>query len=306
MKHVLSFSDFSGEELTGLVRLALEIKRHPERFAGRMAGRWLLMLFQKTSTRTRISFEMGMKNLGGDSLVMDWDKSNFSISPIRYEARYVSRHADVIMARLKSHQDVAALAEFSSIPVINGCDDKFHPCQALADLLTVYETSGGFEGQTVTYTGIHNNVVNSLAEACTKVGLKLILVTPEMNPAAAEVAQMDAWKASGWVETLDDLRTAAERSQYVYTDTWVDMEYFYDPDYQEEKERRIAKMLPYQLNQENLGASTAYILHDMPVHPGYEISEDMVESPRSLIYQQAENRMYAQQALMLHLLELDT
>lgn len=302
MKHVLTFDNFSGDELSSIIRLAHKIKQNPSQYAKRLEDRWLLLMFQKTSTRTRISFEVGMKKLGGNAVVMDWDSSNFAISPIRYEAQYVARHMDMVMARLKSHDDTMALAEFASIPIINGCDDKFHPCQALADLLTVYETAGGFEDQTITFTGIHNNVANSLAEACSKVGLRLILVTPESSPAAAEASNMEAWKASGWVEQMESLREAAEQSQFVYTDTWIDMEFFNDASYQAEKERRIKKMLPYQLSAENLGASQAYIMHDMPIHPGYEISADLVESPRSVIYQQAENRMYAQQALMLTLM----
>ncbi len=302
MKHLLSLEDFTSEEVLHVVRLASELKKNPQRFEGLLQGRWLLMLFQKSSTRTRLSFELGMRQLGGNAMVMDWDKSNFAISPIKYESRYVARHMDLVMARLKRHEDSHALAEYSKVPVINGCDDKFHPCQALADMLTVYETAGGFEGQTLTYVGIHNNVANSLAIACNHVGMKLILVTPETNPAAADAELMKRVMADGNVEICEDLQDAAARSNFVYTDTWVDMEFFNDESFAAEKERRINKMLPYQLNEESLKSSEAWILHDMPIHPGYEISDELVDSPRSRIYEQAENRLYAQQALMLHLL----
>lgn len=302
MKDVISINEFSGEEMLHLVRLALELKREPGRFEGLLSGNWLLLLFQKTSTRTRLSFEVGFRRLGGETIVMDWDTSNFAISPIRYEARYVSRHMDLVMARLKRHGDLQALAEFSTVPVINGCDDKFHPCQALADMVTVYEAAGTFDGQTLTYTGIHNNVVNSLMAACTLVGVHLILVTPETNPGADDPDFTGPLMASGLIEHSLDLKTSAGRSQFVYTDTWVDMEFFHDDSYREEKERRIKEMLPFQLNSQNLAGSEAFIMHDMPIHPGYEITEEIVESPRSRIYQQAENRLYAQQALMLHLL----
>ncbi len=302
VNHVLSLMDFSGDELNHLVQSALRIKADPAKFRGLMDGRWLLMLFQKTSTRTRLSFEIGVQQLGGKAVVMDWDESNFAISPIKYEARYVSGHVDLVMARLKQHGDVQALVEHSTVPVINGCDDKFHPCQALADIVTVYEAVGTFEGQTLTYTGIHNNVANSLAIACSKIGLNLILCTPEANPAAEDAALMKDLLSTGLIEQTQDLPDAARRSQFVYTDTWVDMEFFHDESYAEEKERRVKKMAPYQLNEENLAGSDAYILHDMPIHPGYEISAELVDSPRALIYQQAANRLYAQQALMLHLL----
>jgi ornithine carbamoyltransferase len=301
-KHCVTLDDFSAEELLHIVQLALRIKRDPASFEGLLRGRWLLMLFQKTSTRTRMSFEIGMGKLGGRALVMDWDASNFSISPIEYEARYASTHADLIMARLKLHVDLRRLADSSRVPVINGCDDKYHPCQGLADLLTVYEQAGTFAGQTVAYVGIHNNVANSLVCGLSKVGARLILVTPETNPAAEDPALMERALATGLVERTLNLREAAERADFVYTDTWVDMEFFHDPSYQAEKERRVKLLSPYQLNAENLAGSEATILHDMPIHPGYEISAELVDSPRSAIFRQAENRLYAQQALMLYLL----
>ncbi|MDH4120417.1 MAG: ornithine carbamoyltransferase [Deltaproteobacteria bacterium] len=304
MKHCLSLKDFTPGEVTGLLDNALRLKKNPSLGRGLMAGRWLFMLFQKTSTRTRLSFEVGAGQLGGHSVVMDWDSSNFAISPIRYEARYVSSHASIIMARLKKHSDLTQLAEHSRVPVINGCDDMFHPCQALADLLTVYETAGSLKGQTVCYVGIHNNVANSLALGCQRTGVKLILVTPEGNQPAHDPRMLEEWEAQGVVERTLDLKEAVLRADFVYTDTWVDMEFFRDPAFKAEKERRINLMLPYQLNEKNLAGSQAYILHDMPIHPGFEISESMVESPRSLIYQQAENRLYVQQALMLHLLDI--
>ncbi len=305
MQHFLCLDDFSSEKVQRVVHLALEIKRNPKRFHGSLQGRWLLMLFQKTSTRTRLSFEMGIKQLGGDCVVMDWDKSNFAISPIRFEATYVSRHVDLLMARLKHHEDTRRLAAFAEVPVINGCDDKFHPCQALADLVTVYETAGTFENQTLCYVGIHNNVANSLTIACLHVGIKLLLVTPGANPAASDPKLMKRALATGLVEQLTDLKEAAQRSDFVYTDTWVDMEFFDDESFLREKQRLTQQMLPFQLNEDNLAGSDAYILHDMPIHPGFEIDEALVDSSRSLIYQQAENRLYAQQALMLHLLGLD-
>jgi len=302
MRHCITLDDFSGDELLHMLRLALRLKREPGAFEGVLRDRWLLMLFQKTSTRTRLSFEVGMGMLGGQSVMMDWETSNFSISPIEYEARYASIHTDVIMARLKHHEDIQTLARHSQVPVINGCDDKFHPCQALADLLTVYEQDEDFSSKTLTFVGIHNNVANSLACGFSKVGGRLILVTPEVNPAAHDSELLERLTASGTVERTLNMREAVSRSQFVYTDTWVDMEFFEEATYRDEKKRRIDLMMPYQLNQENLAGGDAFILHDMPIHPGYEITEDLVYSPRSLIFQQAENRLYAQQALMMFLL----
>lgn len=302
MRHCISLADFSGDELRYLVQLALELKRDPARFRGLLEGRWLLMLFQKTSTRTRLSFEIGIGRLGGRAVVLDWDTSNFSISPIPYEARYVSRQTDLVMARLKKHADTQTLAGASEVPVINGCDDRYHPCQALADLVTIQEQAGTLEGQTVAYVGIHNNVANSLALGLSRVGGHLLLVTPEVNPAAHDPELLETLTAGGHLERTLDLKGAAARAQFVYTDTWVDMEFFRDEAYREEKERRIELMMPYQLNEETLADSNAWIMHDMPVHPGYEISEALIDSPRSVVFAQADNRTYAQQALMLYLL----
>ncbi|HUJ73358.1 MAG TPA: ornithine carbamoyltransferase, partial [bacterium] len=197
MKHCVSLAEIPPDDLRGLIRLGLRIKQQPQRYATLLEGRWLLMLFQKTSTRTRLSFELGMGKLGGRALVLDWKATNFSISPLEYEARYASRQVDLIMARLKHHADMRTLAAHSTVPVINGCDDRFHPCQALGDLLTVYETVGHLEGVTLTYVGVHNNVANALALACSKTGMRLLLVTPEVNAAAWDAELMEGLVAQG-------------------------------------------------------------------------------------------------------------
>ncbi len=302
MKHCLNLLDVGREELRRLVSLALEIKQTPAKFAHHLEGRWLLMLFQKGSTRTRISFEIGMGRLGGRSVVMDWDSSNFAISPIAYEARYVSSCCDLVIARLKRHADLCTLAEHSTVPVVNGCDEKFHPCQALADLVTIQEHAGELEGQRVVFVGVHNNVANSLALALSTVGAHLTLVTAEEHAAAIVPEVMSQAKASGLIEHSDNLREACLNANFVYTDTWVDMELFNDPNFAAEKERRLRRMQPFQLSPAALEGCHARIMHDMPIHPGYEIDETLVEDPRSIIFQQAYNRMPAQQALMLHLL----
>ncbi len=301
MKDVLSLKEMPAESIRAVVELARDVKRSPERYASALSGRNLLLLFQKTSTRTRLSFELGIQELGGRAVVMDWDKSNFAISPIRYEARYVSRHVHIIMARLLRHRDVRELAASAPVPVINGCCERYHPTQGLADLLTIYERTGTFDGVTIAYVGIHNNVANCLTAGATKVGARVILVTPEVNPASWDEELMQAARATGRLEVTTDPK-AVQRADFVYTDTWVDMEHFHNPAYAEEKERRLKVMLPYQVNRSLLDGHDPYIMHDMPIHPGLEIAEDVIESERSLIYDQAENRLHAEKALMLHLL----
>jgi ornithine carbamoyltransferase len=290
------------DTLLSIIERGIEIKKNPRNYEHACERKGILMLFQKTSTRTNLSFQAGMNQLGGYSVTMDWDSSNFSLSPIRYEAQYASRNCDVIMARLKKHSDLLELARYSNVPVINGCCDKYHPCQALADLMTVYDVSGTFSGVTITYVGIHNNVANSLIAGCILLGIKLLLVTPVINTPSWDEDLMQTAIQSGYVETLDSLSEAASRSHYVYADTWVDMEFFHESHYQEEKNRRVEQMLPFQLNRENLKGYSPYIMHDMPIHPGYEIEEALIESDRSVIYQQAENRMHVQKSLLLYLL----
>ena len=303
MKDVLSLKEMPAEEILAVLEKARAVKRNPQRYANALAGRNLLMLFQKTSTRTRLSFELGIQELGGRAVVMDWDKSNFAISPIRYEARYVSRHVDLIMARLLRHKDIRELAAAADVPVINGCCDRYHPTQALADLLTIYERTGTFDGVTIAYVGIHNNVANCLTAGATKVGARMILITPEVNAASWDEELMQQAAKTGRLEVTKDPQ-AVKRADFVYTDTWVDMENFHNPAYAEEKARRLAVMGPYQVNRALLDGHNPYIMHDMPIHPGLEIAEELIESERSIIYDQAENRLHAEKGLMLHLLDV--
>ena len=162
---------------------------------------------------------------------------------------------DVIMARLKKHSDLLELA-YSQVPVINGCCDMYHPCQALADFMTIYEMKGTFEGVTLAYVGIHNNVVNSLIAGCMTLGITLLLVTPIVNEASWDAALMKQAYQSGYVEEIEVLSAAMKRADFIYTDTWVDMEFFSDEHYQEEKQRRIDIMRPFQINKRSLGKYT--------------------------------------------------
>jgi ornithine carbamoyltransferase len=302
--NLLSLKELDKDTLISIIQKGIEIKEHPKDYYKACERKGLLMIFQKTSTRTNLSFQSGINQMGGFAVTMDWNSSNFSISPIQYEIRYASRNIDMIMARLKKHSDLLELAKYSNVPVINGCCEKYHPCQALADLMTIYEVKGTFENVTMTYVGIHNNVANSLIAGCVTLGIKLILVTPIINEASWDEDMMQSAYQSGYIENLNSLSEAVKRTDFIYTDTWIDMEYFQDTRYKEEKNKRIQKMLPFQINKENLHGYSPYIMHDMPIHPGFEIEENLIESENSVIYQQAENRMHVQKSLLLHMLEL--
>jgi ornithine carbamoyltransferase len=302
--NLLSLKELDKDTLISIIQKGIEIKEHPKDYYKACEIKGLLMIFQKTSTRTNLSFQSGINQMGGFAVTMDWNSSNFSISPIQYDIRYASRNIDMIMARLKKHSDLLELAKYSNVPVINGCCEKYHPCQALADLMTIYEVKGTFENVTITYVGIHNNVANSLIAGCVTLGIKLILVTPIINEASWDEDMMQSAYQSGYIENLNSLSEAVKRTDFIYTDTWIDMEYFQDTRYKEEKNKRIQKMLPFQINKENLHGYSPYIMHDMPIHPGFEIEENLIESENSVIYQQAENRMHVQKSLLLHMLEL--
>jgi len=204
---------------------------------------------------------------------------------------------------LKRNADLRVMAEASQVPVINGCDEKYHPSQAIADLMTMKEKRGSLKGVKLVYIGIHNNVCNSLIEGCTKIGVKITTVTPMFNEPSRDEKLLENARKTGLYETTLDAKRAVKDADFVYTDTWVDMEFFLDPKYAEEKEKRIKIMRPYQINKELLKGSDAYIMHDMPIHRGYEISQDMIESPKSIIYEQSKNRLYSAKAILLKLLK---
>jgi ornithine carbamoyltransferase len=298
-KKIISINELSGEEILGIIQTAIDIKKNPDKYRQRLRNKILLLLFQKTSTRTRIAFELGMKKLGGMTIVMDWAQSNFTISPLKYEARYVGIMVDVILARLLKNEDIVELACTTSVPVINGCCNLFHPSQVLADLMTVYETKGGFD-TTLAYVGVQNNVANSLFYACSKVRLPLIFVTPIKDTVPDDFTSI-ARDSQIFKETLD-LEYAASNAEFLYTDTWINMEEFNQRKSDPKQEKKINKMLAYQINRSLIQDKDVYVLHDMPVHPGLEIDDYSITFKKSLIFVQAENRMYSGQALLLHLL----
>ncbi|MEM3616778.1 MAG: ornithine carbamoyltransferase [Candidatus Bathyarchaeia archaeon] len=301
--HLINFKNLSGQQLLEIIDKAIEVKQNPEKYRRALDGESLAMIFQKTSTRTRVSFEVAMTQLGGHALYIDWRTTNFTIADIYDETQYLSRNVDCIMARLLRNADLQVMAKASLVPVINGCDEKYHPSQAIADLMTMREKKGKLKGLKLVYIGVHNNVCNSLIEGCTKTGVKITTVTPIFNEPSRDDELLGEAKKTGLYETTLDVKKAVKDADFVYTDTWVDMEFFTNPKFAAEKEKRIKLMMPYQINKELLRGSSAYIMHDMPIHRGYEISADIIESPNSIIYEQSENRLYSAKAILLKLLE---
>jgi ornithine carbamoyltransferase len=302
MRHLVNFEDWTPREVEFLIDKGMEVKREPEKYRTALQDKSLAMIFQKTSTRTRVSFEVAMTQLGGHAIYMDWLTTQLTLADFSDEVRYLSRNVDCIMARLKRNVDLVKMVSASRVPVINGCDEKYHPCQAVADLMTVKEHKGKLKGLKLVYIGVHNNVCNSLIEACTMTGMHITAVTPIMNEPSQDNELLEKARKTGLYSTTLDAEKSVRDADVVYTDTWIDMEMFLDPKFKEEKEKRIKQMIPYQINSRLMKDSKALIMHDMPIHKGYEISAEMIETPNSVIFEQAENRLHSEKAILLKLL----
>ncbi len=308
MKHFINFKDLKTEDINEIIEKALVIKNNPAEFSSELEGKFLYELFQKTSTRTALSFSIGMKELGGEYFLQKWEDSNFRVGEIRDEIRYIGTNVDIVMARLKFNKDINEMASYSSVPIINGCCNKYHPCQVMADLLTIVELFGTYNIKML-YIGVLNNVLNSLIESLPRLGGELFVLAPIINEVSFDREIIDNAEKTGNLYLLDHTEYTKEKAMdlangmdVIYTDSWVDMEFFNNPEFTDLKNKRIEKMMPFQLNSELLSDSGAKIMHDMPIHSGYEISRDMIEKNIETILQQAENRKHAQKAILLHLL----
>lgn len=302
MQHIPNLKALSSAELADILDKAARIKADPDAYGELLLRKSLAMLFQKTSTRTRVSFEVGMTQLGGHAVYVDWNTSNFPLSGIEHETEYLSRNVDCIMARLLYHEDLKKIISASQVPVINGCDEKFHPCQALTDVLSIQEhTDKPLDEVHLVYVGVQNNVSNSLAIIASKLGMKLTLATPEQDDNGESMdadVQAIIESSSTTVAHTTDPKDAVPTADFVYTDTWIDMQYFNNPAHKEENDAKLARMAPYQINRAMLDGVDCRIMHDMPIHDGFEITAEMTKDPRSIIYLQADNRLHAQKGLL--------
>lgn len=308
MRNMLNFKDYSGSELKEILDLALDMKKDPAKYSESLKGKKLYMLFEKTSTRTFLSFSTGITELGGTYYNQIWKDSNFVLGEPVSELKYVGRNVDIIMARLIKNETVEMFGANTTVPFINGCDSTYHPCQILADAMTLIEHFGSLNVKLL-YIGAKNNVFNSLVEFFSKVGEGTLYgLTPLTNNTAVEADFYEKAKASGHYVEIDTNSSTQEVMEYVkdmdalYTDTWVDMEFFNNPAYAKQKEETLNKMMPYQINSKLLEGSKAKVMHDMPMHVGYEISQDVVDANMEFILDQAENRRHAEKAVMLTLL----
>ena len=297
-RHYLSVDDLSPAELIGLLELSGKVKADPEAYADRLRGRSVALVFEKPSTRTRVSFEVGVAELGAHPLVIcrrisNWDGARPSRTPGEVLCRYV----DAIVLRTFEQERLELLASASSVSVINSLSDFEHPCQALADLFTVRERLGGPEGRTLAYFGDGNNVAHSLLLAGAKVGMKVRVATPpgfEPIPQVVKRATEIAMETGGTVDLLHDPVEAATGADVLYTDVWASM------GQEDEADERELVFRGYQLDQKlvDLAAPGAMVMHCLPAHRGMEISAKVIDGPRSAVWDQAENRLHAQKALL--------
>jgi len=304
MKHFLRISDWSSEDLQALLDLAVLLKAE-QRNGGNapvLKGKTLGLIFQKPSLRTRVSFEVGMRQLGGDSLNLGPDEIGLgkreSVADI---IRVMSRYVECVMARVFDHAHVEEMAQWGSIPIINGLSDTDHPCQALADIMTIYEHLGGLKGVRVTYIGDGNNVAGSLAEAAASFGMHFRIATPpgyNLSEDTLDRAGRIAETTGATIEAYHDPHAAVAGTDVIYTDTWVSM------GQEKETAERVAVMRPYQVNTALVAeaGSKALVMHCLPAHRGQEITDDVADSSQSVIFDQAENRLHAQKAVLVKLL----
>ncbi len=309
MKNMLNFKNFSAEELMEILNLAQDMKKNPEKYSEALKGKKLYSLFEKTSTRTFLSFATGITELGGTYFNQLWEDSNFVLGEPISEIKYVCRNVDIIMARLVKNETVELFGKNVTVPFINGCDNSYHPCQILADALTIIEHFGSLDVKLL-YIGAKNNVFNSLVEFFAKMKKGTIYgLTPLVNNTACDEAFYEEAKASGhYVElnpamSIDEAKTYVKDMDILYTDTWVDMEFFNNPAFAEKKAEIMSKMMPYQINDEFLEGSKAVVMHDMPMHVGFEISESVEMKNLDLILDEAENRRHAEKAVMYTLIK---
>ncbi len=305
MKDFISLQDISTKEILSLLSFAQELKA--EQKAGRknksLKGKTIGLIFTKSSTRTRVSFETGIFQMGGYPLFLSSADIQLGRGESIYDtAKTLSRYLDGIMIRTFAHSDVTLLAEHASIPVINGLTDLLHPCQVLADLLTIQEQKGTFKGLKMCYAGDGNNMANTLLQGCAKVGMDLFVATPkgyEPDANIAGMAMQTAKEMGSKIVLTQDLTSAMEQADVVYTDTWVSM------GQENEKQERLAQFSGYQINGENmmLAKKDAIFLHCLPAYRGYEVTADVIDGPRSVVFDEAENRLHAQKAIMAKLLK---
>jgi len=304
MRHFLSIADFSPDEILHILELSTKLKEEWKKGGNKpiLAGKTLGMIFQKPSLRTRVSFEMAMRHLGGHAIYLSPDEIQLgkreSVADV---ARVLSRYVDAIMARVFSHKDLEELAQYSSVPVINGLSDYSHPCQAMGDIFTILEKTGTLKGLKLAFVGDGNNVCNSLLFITSKLGIDMAVASPkgyEPRPEVVQKAMEFASRSGSKITITNDPVEAVRDADVIYTDVWTSM------GQEAEAEERAKVFPPYQVNSALVARAkpSVMVMHCLPAHRGQEITDEVADGPHSIIFDQAENRLHAQKGILAYLL----
>ncbi len=305
MKHLLSLNDWSTAEILDTLKLAEKLKTETKsgiEHTHHLKGKTLGLIFTKSSTRTRVSFEVGMTQLGGYPIFLNANDIQLGRGETVHDtAKTLSRYLDGIMIRTFKQSDVEDLAKYGDIPIINGLTDLVHPCQILADLLTIYEHKGELKGLKLAYVGDGNNVANSLLIGCAKVGIHISVATPkgfECDASILNIAKEAAKLTGSNILLTNDPAEAVTNADVIYTDTWISM------GQESEKQTKVKVFTPYQVNSKlfSYAKEDAIFLHCLPAYRGYEVTQEIIDGPKSVVFDEAENRLHAQKAVMVKLM----
>ncbi len=301
-KDLLSIKDLTPDEINSIFKLTAQLKRNKKKFSKVLSGKSLALIFQKPSNRTRVSFEVGMYQLGGNSLYLSPAEINIGVrESIKDVAKTICRYVNGIVLRTYEHKNCLDMASSATVPIINGLSDYSHPCQALADLFTVKEKLKNFKNVVLAYVGDGNNVCNSLLFAAAKTGMNMNVASPKGYAPAQEVvkqAQIFAKEAGSRITMFEDPVSAVKGAGVVYTDVWASM------GQEEEVSKRKIIFKDFQINAKLLtnAASQVLVMHCLPAHRGEEITDEVMDSKNSIVFDQAENRMHVQKAILIKLL----
>ncbi|MDD5730850.1 MAG: ornithine carbamoyltransferase [Candidatus Omnitrophica bacterium] len=301
-KDLISIKDLTTEEINGIFALTDELKKKPAKFSSILKGRSLALIFEKPSNRTYVSFQVGMYQLGGNSIYLGPEHIKLGVRETVHDvAKTLSRFVNGIVLRTFAHQNVLDMAAYADVPVVNGLSDLSHPCQGLADIYTVKEKSGKFKGITLAYVGDGNNVCHSLLYACSKVGININVATPkeyEPDRKILEEAMGFAKESGARIKLYNHALEACSGVDVIYTDVWASMG--------QEDEAKMRKEIfrDFQVNSDLVKSAKTgvYVMHCLPAHRGEEISDEVMESENSVVFDQAENRMHVQKAILIKLL----
>ena len=303
-RHLLSLLDFGGDDISELIGCASHMKSYPDAYSTALKNKTMLMIFEKPSLRTRMSFQVGMHQLGGHAIVMETKDTPFrEKESIADTAKASSRYVDMIMARLYRQEDLEELAKHSAVPIINGLTDTFHPCQILSDMLTIHEKKHKLKGLKLAFVGDgNNNITHDLLLGCSAAGMNISIGCPEEARPQEWIIKKSTEKAnenSSGVEITADAEKAAENADIVYADTWMS---YHIP--KAEKEARIKLFQPYQVNRKLMSCAKkdSIFMNCLPAMRGYEQTADVIDGPQSVVFDQAENRLHMQKAIILKLM----